>query len=146
MDRYGSQTLMLKDRLRKFSPAPPGATLIAADTELRGDISFSGTVQIEGRVIGNIEAADGQVCVARDGYVEGIIRAPRVLVDGIMVGDIHAADHLQLDAGARVDGDLHYRFMEMVSGAQINGQLYYLGERADEENDGLISGHEFKSS
>lgn len=131
---------MLKERRknRAMNHCPGKTTLIAGDTELRGNIRFVGAVQVEGRVIGNIDTDEGLVSVTREGYVEGIIKAPRVVVDGAIVGDVHAFEHLQLDARARVDGDLYYRFMEMVAGAQINGQLHYLGEgAANREADNL---------
>lgn len=121
-------------------------TLIAGDTELRGNLRFSGAVKVEGRVIGNIDADEGAVSVQQEGYVEGIIKAPRVLVNGVIVGDVHAFEHLQLGAEARVDGDLYYRFMEMVSGAQINGQLHYLGESHGASVGNELAGREFKSS
>lgn len=123
---------MLKGRRnnRAVSHFPGKTTLIAGDTELRGNIRFAGAVQVDGRVVGNIDADDGLVSVTCEGYVEGIIKAPRVVIDGVIVGDVHALEHLQLDARARVDGDLYYRFMEMVAGAQINGQLHYLGEES----------------
>lgn len=121
-------------------------TLIADDTELRGDLRFSGAVKIEGRVIGNINTEEGAVSVGQEGYVEGIIKAPSVVINGVVVGDVHASEHLQLDVSARVDGDLYYRFLEMVSGAQINGQLHYLGEGQGMGLDAQAASREFKSS
>lgn len=120
---------MLKDRRKNqtVSQYPGKTTIVANGAELRGDVRFAGALQVGGRVVGNIDASDGLVSVTRDGYVEGVITAPRVVLDGTVVGDVYAAEHLQLDAQARVDGDLYYRFMEMVAGAQINGQLRYLG-------------------
>ena len=49
---------------------------------------------------------------------------------GQVVGDVHALEHLELDAKARINGDLYYRYMEMVMGAQISGQLNYLDDSA----------------
>lgn len=103
-------------------------TIIAQDAEIRGNLRFNGALQVDGRVIGNIDAEQGLVRVSEHGYVEGVIRAPSVLVNGEVVGDVHAFEHLELDAKARISGDLHYHFMEMVMGAQISGQLNYLGE------------------
>lgn len=109
-------------------------TVIAQDTVVRGDIRFQGAVQIDGRVIGSIEAEQGLVRVSEHGQVEGIIKAPSVKLNGQVIGDVHAFEHLELDANARVTGDLYYRFMEMVMGAQISGQLRYLGnELANDE-------------
>lgn len=103
-------------------------TIIAQEAELRGDVRFSGALQVDGRIIGNIETDQGLVRVSEHGYVEGIIRAPSVLVNGQVVGDVHASEHLELDAKARISGDLYYQAMEMVIGAQISGQLHYTGE------------------
>lgn len=102
-------------------------TIIAQDAEVRGDMSFNGAVQIDGRVIGDIDAEQGLVRISEHGYVEGVIRAPSVVVNGQVVGDVHATEHLELDTKARITGNLHYRFLEMVMGAQISGQLNYLG-------------------
>src|SRR5690606_8582550 len=121
-------------------------TLIADDTELRGDLRFSGAVKIEGRVIGNINTEEGAVSVGQEGYVEGIIKAPSVVINGVVAGDVHAIEHLQRDAVARVDGDLYYRFVEMVSGGQINGQLRFLREGQGEGLNAQAVFREFKSS
>ena len=108
-------------------------TIIAQEAEITGDLRFSGAVQIDGRVLGNIQADEGLVRVSEHGYVEGTISAPHVLVNGQVIGDVHALEHLELDAKARISGDLHYRYMEMVLGAQISGQLNYLGQEADQK-------------
>jgi len=104
-------------------------TIIAQDAEIVGDMRFSGAVQVDGRLIGNIEAQEGLVRVSEHGYVEGVIKAPHVLINGQVNGDVHALAHLELDSKARINGDLYYRFMEMVMGAQISGQLNYLDEQ-----------------
>lgn len=102
-------------------------TIVAQDAELRGDVRFNGALQIDGRIIGNVEAEEGMVRVSEHGYVEGVIRAPSVLVNGQVVGDVHAFEHLELDTKARISGDLYYQMMEMVMGAQISGRLHYVG-------------------
>ncbi|MEH6565743.1 MAG: polymer-forming cytoskeletal protein [Halopseudomonas sp.] len=107
-------------------------TIIAQEAEITGNMRFSGAVQIDGRVIGDIHADEGLVRVSEHGYVQGVIKAPHVLINGQVNGDVHALEHLELDAKARINGDLHYRFMEMVMGAQISGQLRYLDQGAEQ--------------
>lgn len=124
---------------------PGKTTIVAVDAELRGNIRFSGAVQVDGRVVGNIDADEGLVIITREGYVEGVVKAPKVIIDGVIVGDVYASEHLQLDMQAQVDGDLYYRFMEMVSGAQVNGQLRYLDENQTHDN-ALRDGQELESS
>lgn len=46
--------------------------------------------------------------VSAGGRVDGEIRAPHVIIDGQVDGDIHAIERLELGAQARVKGNLHY--------------------------------------
>lgn len=116
------------DRNKKLDIGQFGGktTIIAQDAEFKGDLFFNGALQVDGRVIGNVEAAGGLVRVSEHGCIEGVVRAPSVLINGQVTGDVHASEHLELDAKARISGDLYYRFMEMVMGAQISGSLHYM--------------------
>lgn len=109
-----------KPNLQRFSGK---TSLIAAGAELLGDMRFQGAVQIDGRVIGNLQASEGLVRVSVGGLVEGEVRAPHIVIDGEVSGDVFASDHLELGARARVRGNLHYGLMEMAMGAQIEGCL-----------------------
>jgi cytoskeletal protein CcmA (bactofilin family) len=101
-------------------------TLISRDTEVVGDIKFSGNLDIEGVVRGNITALSGKDAVVRivdKGHVEGEVRAPSVIINGVIVGDVYSAKHLELAAKAKVQGNVHYNQVEMVIGAEVNGSL-----------------------
>jgi cytoskeletal protein CcmA (bactofilin family) len=101
-------------------------TLISRDTEVVGDIKFSGNLDIEGVVRGNITALSGKDAVVRvvdKGRVEGEIRAPSVIINGVIVGDVYSAKHLELAAKAKVEGNVHYNQVEMAIGAEVNGSL-----------------------
>lgn len=102
-------------------------TLIAHGTEIIGDIKFAGELEIQGCVRGNIVASadNASVRVVDGGRVEGKIDAPKVVINGSVIGDIHSASHVELAAKCQIDGDIHYNLIEMVKGAQINGNLVY---------------------
>ncbi len=103
-------------------------TLISCETEVVGSLRFSGSLEIEGRVRGNIVAVNGQPAVVRvleQGSVEGNIAAPVVIINGVVKGDIHASQEVELAAKARVEGNVHYTLVEMHKGAQVNGNLVY---------------------
>lgn len=105
-------------------------TLISKDSEIIGDIKFSGDIEIQGLVRGNIIASSDNGCSIRlvdGGRVEGEIHAPKVIINGEIKGDVHSAEHIELAGKARVDGNVHYNLIEMVKGAQINGNLVYAG-------------------
>lgn len=105
-------------------------TLIASGTEISGDIRFSGHLEIEGVVRGNICAATDEgeafVRVLQSGRIEGEVRAPEVVINGRVTGDVHASKHVELAEQAIVDGDVHYSLIEMIKGAQVNGNLVHV--------------------
>ena len=112
-----------KADLQRFSGK---TSLIAVGAELQGDLRFQGAVQVDGKVSGNLMTTEGMVRVSVQGQVEGEIRAPHIVIDGDVIGDVHATAHLELGARARVRGNLYYGLMEMAMGAQIEGRLCHL--------------------
>ncbi len=108
-------------------------TLISKDSEIIGDIKFSGDLEIQGLVRGNIHAngdSKATVRIVEGGCVEGEIHSPKVIINGAVKGDVHCSDHVELAAKANVDGNVHYNLIEMVKGAQLNGNLVYAGAAA----------------
>ncbi len=112
-------------------------TLISRATRVNGDLHFTGELQIEGKVTGNIYAddeKDAKLVIADTGLVEGEIRAPVVIVNGKVVGNIHSSKHLELAAKGNVTGTVHYNSIEMVKGAQLNGSM--VNNQAQQANPG----------
>ena len=106
-------------------------TLISRDTQFIGTIHFSGNLEIEGDVVGDVLAAPGADAVVRlveAGRIQGEIRAPRVMINGAVEGAVHATRHLELAPRARVSGDVHYHIIEMAAGAEVNGRLLHCME------------------
>ena len=104
-------------------------TLIARGTEVTGELRFSGTLEIEGVVKGNIVAQDGAesaaVRVQPSGEVYGDIVAPAIVINSKVQGNIYSSKRVELAERAEVTGDVHYQIIEMVRGAQVNGGLLY---------------------
>lgn len=111
-------------------------TLISRGTKVVGDLHFTGDLQIEGSVVGNIVADNGndaKLVVAEKGSVEGEIRVPVVIINGSVNGNVHSTKHVELAAKALVEGNVHYQLIEMVKGSQVNGNLVYCGTNARKE-------------
>lgn len=100
---------------------------VARNTQVTGDISFVGGLHVEGQVTGNILSDDGSLHV--HGEVTGEIRVPHIIINGVVNGNVYAGEHIELAAKARINGNVYYKTMEMVMGAQINGSLLH-GENA----------------
>lgn len=111
-------------------------TLIARNTSIDGKINFAGFLNIEGHVKGDISAEENsksEVIVLEHGVVEGQVSAPRVIVNGHVVGDIYATDQLYIAAKAVVEGSVHYRLIEMEKGAQISGNMVHRSASAKQQ-------------
>lgn len=125
---------MLGNRKSSLSAAG-GTTLISADTTIIGDVHFSGTLDVEGLVRGSIVAQPDREALVRvigKGRVEGEIRAPNVVINSVVEGDVHSSGQLELAARGRVTGNVYYRTVEMAAGAEVNGGLTHVEAGADE--------------
>lgn len=108
-------------------------TLISRATKVVGDLYFTGELQLEGKVTGNIIAEnekDAKLVIADTGVVEGEVRAPVVIVNGKVQGNIYSTKHLELAAKGNVVGTVHYHSIEMVKGAQVNGSMINTQQQA----------------
>ena len=105
-----------------------GVTLIAANTEIVGDVKFDNQLYINGHVAGNVLAEPGTeatVVVSEEGSVSGEIRVPNVVVNGKVDGNVYAANRVELAAKASVKGNVYYKLIEMQLGAMVDGQLVH---------------------
>jgi len=117
-------------------------TLVSKNTEIVGDINFSGNLMIEGAVKGNIYSVDGADAHARildSGVVQGEIRVPTIVINGTINGDVYSSKHVELAAKAVVNGNVHYELIEMVKGAQVNGNLVYSAKAGAKKTVGSLS-------
>ena len=101
-------------------------TLISRSSEITGDIHFSGILEIEGKVYGNIyadEDSKAEVRIRESGLVKGEIKVPIVIINGLVEGDIYSNNHVELAAKAKIVGNVYYHLIEMVMGSEVNGSL-----------------------
>jgi len=102
-------------------------TLIGVDTAMIGNVRFAGGLHLEGRIEGNVEAADSEarLDISDEGCVIGEIHVDTVIVNGTVEGDIHSGGRLVLGDRAHIDGTVYYNVLEMAAGAAVNGKLVY---------------------
>ncbi|WP_395792628.1 polymer-forming cytoskeletal protein [Aquimonas sp.] len=104
-------------------------TLIGPRVVIRGDVHFSGGLYIEGRIEGSVLADEADptalVTLSERGSIEGEVRAPHVIVNGQLHGDIYSSQRIELAAAARVEGNVHYNSVEMVAGSMLTGRLIH---------------------
>jgi len=113
-----------------------GVTLIAAHTEVIGDIKFADELFVSGKVTGNVLADNEKatVVIGDEGCVNGEVRVPNIIINGLIEGDVYASNKVELAPQARVHGNLFYKLIEMQLGAVVDGQLLHEQNVGDAKN------------
>ena len=103
-------------------------TIIGKDVVIQGDLIFSGGLYIEGRVIGKVmanNATESLLTLAPEGSVDGEIRVSNAIISGRLLGDIYSTDRIELTETAQIQGNIHYKLIEITAGATVSGQLIH---------------------
>lgn len=110
--------------------------LIGAGTVIEGNIAFVGGLRVDGHVRGNVLSVDaepGTLVLSERARIEGEIRVSHVVINGTVVGPVHAAEYVELQAKANVTGDVYYKTLEMQLGAMVQGRLVYQDDAKSEK-------------
>lgn len=104
-------------------------TLIGPHAKILGDVHFNGGLYVEGTIEGAVIAEDGNtsavLTLSESGRIEGEVRAPVVILNGRLVGDVYATQRIELGSTARVEGNVYYAVVEMAAGAMLTGRLIH---------------------
>jgi len=103
-----------------------GSTIGRA-TVVRGNVRGSGSLEILGRVEGDVNVA-GEIVLGDEGAVKGNVSGAVVTISGAVQGDVRASDSVLLERGARVVGDLTAPRIGIAEGALAKGLVRTDGE------------------
>ncbi len=107
---------------RGNSAAWPGNvshTVIQGDLTVIGDLQTDGHIEVEGRVIGNVNGRT--VTVGERGQVEGSILAESITIRGTAVGPIQA-NKVRIGNSAQVVGNIFHNELTIEPGAYHEGR------------------------
>jgi cytoskeletal protein CcmA (bactofilin family) len=108
-------------------------TLVGAETSIEGDMVFSGGLRVDGTIRGSVTEQHGTpstIILSEHGRIEGAVTAAKIVLNGAVIGPVKAAQFIEMQTKARITGDLHYKSLEMHTGAVIDGKLVHLEENA----------------
>lgn len=106
-------------------------TLIGQNTEVQGDVLFSGGLHVDGTIKGNVigDKENGStLSLSERGRIEGEVKVPNIVLNGEVVGDVYASNHIELAPNGKVVGNVYYQLIEMKVGAEVNGNLVHQSE------------------
>ena len=110
--------------------------LLGVGSRFEGSIRFEGTLRIDGLVYGEIICNNDNhsiVIVTELAVVEANIIADVVIVSGKVLGNIKAAERLELHAPGRVEGLVYTSDMSIGDGALFQGECIMIRHLSLEE-------------
>lgn len=103
------------------TPKPkPAPSILSSDLTIKGNITTTGDVQVEGTIEGDIRAH--LLTVGEGATIKGEIIADDVVVNGRVVGRLRGLK-VRLTATARVEGDIIHKTIAIESGAHFEGTV-----------------------
>jgi cytoskeletal protein CcmA (bactofilin family) len=106
-------------------------TLIGAGTTITGDVAFSGGLRIDGEIKGNVRATGDQsstLVISEHARIDGEVAVAHLVINGAVTGPVVSSGFLELQAKARVTGDIQYNSIEMHLGAVVEGRMVHTGQ------------------
>jgi cytoskeletal protein CcmA (bactofilin family) len=96
---------------------------------VEGRITSAQDLRIDGKVEGTIEVGNHGLIIGASAVVKANLAARTILVCGAVIGNVTAAERLDVQATASVEGDLSAPRLVLSDGALVNGRVETRGTR-----------------
>ncbi|MDG2004996.1 MAG: polymer-forming cytoskeletal protein [Novosphingobium sp.] len=110
-------------------------SVLGGDTSIKGDITATADLHVDGKVEGDIVCAT--LVQGESGEVIGGVRAECARLAGLVRGSVSARDLVVLKT-ARLHGDVQYDTLTIEQGALVDG---HLSPRAEQAKDDKAAGN-----
>ena len=98
----------------------PSPSLLSNDLTIKGNVTTSGDIQLEGTIEGDVRVH--LLTVGESATIKGEIAADDVVVNGRVIGRLRGLK-VRLTASAQVEGDIIHKTIAIESGAQFEGTV-----------------------
>lgn len=96
---------------------------IGKSVVIKGDVSGSEDLYVDGHVEGSIELRNNSLIVGPNGNVKASVSAKGVVIQGRLDGTISASDRVELRKTAVVNGDVSSQRIAIEEGASFQGKI-----------------------
>jgi cytoskeletal protein CcmA (bactofilin family) len=107
----------------KTASSPMEQATIGTSLHIKGEITGSEALYIDGRVEGKITMPDSRITVGRNGKVDASIVARDVVVMGCVKGNIQCSDRVDIRSEGSVTGDVSTLRISVEDGAMLKGGI-----------------------
>lgn len=113
---------MFNHKTSKSQEATTGmATIIAAGTEIHGNIESKGDIRVDGVLIGNLKAT-AKVLVGQGAMIKGDVEAVQADIMGKVEGNLTIKELLYLRGTSTVNGNICTMQLQVDATASFNGE------------------------
>jgi cytoskeletal protein CcmA (bactofilin family) len=96
---------------------------IGKSVVIKGELSGSEDLYVDGNVEGNIELRNNSLTVGPNGKVKANVSAKSVVIQGKLEGSVNASDRVELRKSAVVTGDVTTQRIAIEEGAFLKGKI-----------------------
>lgn len=108
---------------RSVAPAPQEQATIGKSLVIKGEVTGSESLYIDGRVEGSINLPGNRVTVGRNGVVSANITAREIVVLGKVRGNVNASDRFDIRSEGSLTGDIVAQRVSIEEGAFFKGAI-----------------------
>ena len=130
MSSPSAPSMMSNDSAVAQRPATPTTTTTTADQAtigkslvIKGEVTGSESLYIDGRVEGSINLSGNRVTVGRNGVVAANINAREIVVLGKVRGNLTASDRVDIRSDGSLTGDVVAARISIEDGAYFKGGI-----------------------
>jgi cytoskeletal protein CcmA (bactofilin family) len=95
-----------------------GRTLV-----IKGEVSGSESLYIDGKIEGTLTFKDHRVTVGRNGVVQANISAREVVIMGKVTGNVECSDRVDIRSEGTLNGDVVSQRISVEDGAMLRGSV-----------------------
>ena len=117
---HTTETTTMSTTTPTTTTATNASTYLADGSSFTGKAQIAGTMRIEGKADGDLEATES-IIVGKSGLVQANLKTRRAVLNGRFSGKIDASDRVELQNGSRVEAEIHAKNMVMEDGVQFSG-------------------------
>ena len=96
-------------------------TFLGRDASFKGELSFGGTLCIDGKFEGQI-STNGTLIISKTGEIEANIEAETVICEGLVKGNIVASKRVELRPNSNIVGNIQSPSLNIEVGAKLDGK------------------------
>ena len=112
------------------TPASGEFAHIGKSVVIKGELSGSEDIYVDGQVEGNIHLSGNNLTIGPHGRVRANITAKNVTIGGTLDGNITASERTELRKSAVTNGDVQTKRIAIEEGAFFKGKLEIVGNAA----------------